>query len=35
MNCENYLRGEEVQQLVSLFEMIHREYEITNDYFLN
>ncbi len=35
MNCENYLRGEEVQQLVSLFEMIHREYEITDDYFSN
>ena len=35
MNCENYLRGEEVQHLVSLFEMIHREYEITSDYFTN
>lgn len=33
MNCENYLRGEDVQQLVMLFEMIHRDYEITNDYF--
>ena len=35
MNCENYFRGEEVRQLVSLFEMIHREYEITDDYFSN
>lgn len=33
MNCENYLRGEDVKNLVSLFEMIHREYEITDSYF--
>ncbi len=32
-DCENYLRGEDIKELVSLFEMIHREYEITNDYF--
>lgn len=34
-NCENYLRGEDVKNLVSLFEMIHREYEITDDYFVS
>lgn len=34
-NCENYLRGDDVKNLVSLFEMIHREYEITDDYFAN
>lgn len=35
MNCESYLRGEDIRQLVSLFEMIHREYEITDEYFDN
>lgn len=35
MNCESYLRGDDVKNLVSLFEMIHREYEITDDYFAN
>lgn len=31
--CEAYLKGEEVKTLVQLFEMIHREYEITSAYF--
>lgn len=35
INCENYLRGDDVKNLVSLFAMIHREYEITDDYFAN
>ena len=34
-DCENYLHGDDVKNLVSLFEMIHRDYEITNDYFTN
>lgn len=33
LNCENYLRGDDVKNLVALFEMIHRDYEITDDYF--
>lgn len=32
-NCENYLRGEEVANLVRLFEVIHNDYEITDTYF--
>ena len=32
-NCENYLHGEEVKSLVSLFEAIHQDYEITEEYF--
>lgn len=31
--CEQYLCGEDVRELVALFEMIHREYEITDAYF--
>ncbi len=34
-NCEDYLYGDDVKNLVSLFEMIHKDYEITNDYFAN
>lgn len=32
-DCENYIQGEDVKNLVKLFEMIHRDYEITNEYF--
>lgn len=31
--CEQYLRGDDIKNLVRLFEMIQRDYEITNDYF--
>ena len=34
-DCEEYLRGDDLKNLVSLFEMIHNEYEITNEYFDN
>lgn len=34
-NCKSYLRGEDVKNLAGLFEMIHREYEITDDYFVS
>lgn len=34
-SCEDYLRGEDVRNLVVLFESIHRDYEITDDYFRN
>lgn len=33
MSCEQYLRGQTVMELVSLFEAIHRDYEITEAYF--
>lgn len=32
-SCEDYLRGEDVKNLVKLFETIHSDYEITADYF--
>ena len=32
-NCESYLRGEDVRNLVRLFEAIHNDYEITNSFF--
>ena len=32
-SCEKYLHGEDISQLVSLFEGIHNDYEITPDYF--
>lgn len=32
-NCEQYLCGEDVTRLASLFEAIHSDYEITPDYF--
>ena len=32
-SCEDYLRGEDVRNLVRLFESIHRDYEITDEYF--
>lgn len=34
-NCEQYLKGNDVKDLVALFEMIHRDYEINGDYFSN
>lgn len=34
-DCEDYLRGDNLKNLVALFEMIHEEYEITNKYFDN
>lgn len=34
-SCEDYLRGEDIKNLVRLFESIHTDYEITNDYFSN
>lgn len=34
-DCEAYLRGDDLRNLVSLFEMIHDEYEITNKFFDN
>ena len=34
-DCEEYLKGDDLKQLVSLFEMIHTEYEITKSYFDN
>lgn len=33
LDCEQYLRGEDIKNLVHLFEAIHRDYEITDDYF--
>ncbi len=33
MDCEQYLRGKDIMDLVSLFEAIHRDYEITETYF--
>lgn len=32
-DCESYLKGEEIRQLVQLFETIHQDYEITESYF--
>lgn len=32
-DCEQYLQGDDVKNLVSLFEMIHNDYEITPLYF--
>lgn len=32
-DCENYLRGNEVKDLVKIFETIHRDYEINSGYF--
>ena len=34
-DCEQYLRGDDVKNLVALFEMIHNDYEITSAYFSN
>lgn len=34
-DCEQYLRGDDVKNLVSFFEMIHNDYEITPSYFSN
>ena len=34
-DCEQYLRGDDVKNLVALFEMIHNDYEITPEYFKN
>lgn len=34
-DCEDYLKGEDITNLVSLFEIIHHDYEITQDYFDN
>ena len=34
-DCEQYLRGDDVKNLVALFEMIHNDYEITPAYFSN
>lgn len=34
-DCEQYLRGDDVKNLVALFEMIHNDYEITSAYFNN
>ena len=33
MDCERYLQGDDVVNLVRLFEAIHRDYEITESYF--
>lgn len=33
MDCERYLQGDDVANLVRLFEAIHRDYEITESYF--
>ena len=33
MDCQRYLQGEDVANLVRLFEAIHRDYEITEAYF--
>lgn len=35
MDCERYLKGDDVANLVRLFEAIHRDYEITESYFKN
>lgn len=32
-DCENYIQGEDVKNLVKIFEMIHRDYKITSEYF--
>lgn len=32
-DCEEYIKSNDVKSLVSLFEMIHSDYEITQDYF--
>lgn len=34
-DCEMFLKGDEVKNLVALFEMIHNDYEITREYFDN
>lgn len=34
-DCEDYLKGDDLKNLVSLFEMIHTECEITKSYFDN
>lgn len=34
-DCESFLKGEEVRNLVLLFESIHHDYEITQEYFTN
>lgn len=34
-DCEMFLKGDEVKNLVALFEMIHKDYEITKEYFDN
>lgn len=34
-DCEMFLKGAEVKNLVALFEMIHNDYEITKEYFDN
>lgn len=33
MDCERYLQGDDIANLVRLFEAIHRDYEITESYF--
>lgn len=33
MDCERYLQGDDIANLVRLFETIHRDYEITESYF--
>lgn len=33
MDCERYLQGDDIANLVHLFEDIHRDYEITESYF--
>ena len=35
MDCERYLKGDDITNLVRLFEVIHRDYEITENYFKN
>lgn len=35
MDCKNYLKSETMLALVQLFEMIHKDYEITPSYFSN
>lgn len=35
VDCKNYLKSETMIALVQLFEMIHRDYEITPSYFSN
>lgn len=32
-SCEQYLHGNDIRQLVTLFEGIHKDYEITTEYF--
>lgn len=33
IECKRYLQGKDIEELVKLFNMIHRDYEITADYF--